>query len=253
MLSYTVSPHYNVLTFLNSAAQAWHRNDVRAAKTLSLRGQAENQAMRECHRSAAKALYEERNKHLSESGSSGNEIYIDLHGLHPAEAVSYLANAVTGQRTSSSLKREEEGSRQRHLYAIVGTGHHSRGGRDKVGRAIRAYLIECRYAFKEFGVPGDRGSGGSGYFAQGPGGPSSGGYMGGGGILGIDVTSGDLARDAAAREEAAGATNDAVESLVEQQTFGAASSKVRVLKAEDVEAERIAAQAIASGVDDGGS
>lgn len=226
----------------HSAAQAWHRNDVRAAKTLSLSGQNENQKMRECHRAAATALYEDRNKHLNSNADT--ELYIDLHGLHPAEAVSYLANALTARRSASSLLREEEGSRRRYLYAIVGTGHHSRGGRDKVGRAIRAYLVECRYAFREFGVPGDKGGaggatrGGDGYFAQSSGGASS--YMGGGGILGIDVTSGDMNRDAVAREEAVGLADDsAVESAVEQAALQV--GKVRILKAEDVDRGRLAA------------
>lgn len=153
--------------------------------------------MREAHRVAAKALYEDRNQHLS-STSTSEETFIDLHGLHPAEAVSYLAAALVSQRSAAALEREEEGSRTRYLYAIVGTGHHSRGGRDKVGRAIRAYLNECRYAFREFGVPGDRPTGAGGYFAS----ANTGAYAGGGGILGIDVVTGDLKRDAAAREEA---------------------------------------------------
>ena len=74
--------------FLQSAAQAWNRNDSRAAKALSLRGQAENEAMRKAHREAAKALYEERNRHLaadSISNDADEEMYVDLHGLHPEE------------------------------------------------------------------------------------------------------------------------------------------------------------------------
>ncbi|KAK5134629.1 hypothetical protein LTR08_006285 [Meristemomyces frigidus] len=45
--------------FLQSAAQAWNRNDARGAKALSLRGQNENGLMRERHREAARALYGE--------------------------------------------------------------------------------------------------------------------------------------------------------------------------------------------------
>src|ERR1700742_4681787 len=76
-----------------SAAQAWNRNDARAAKALSLRGQAENDAMRKAHREAAKALYDERNEHLSTSPvNEDEELYIDLHGLHPEEAIEYLEN-----------------------------------------------------------------------------------------------------------------------------------------------------------------
>lgn len=60
-----------------SAAQAWNRSDSRAAKALSLRGQSENNLMREAHREAARILYEERNKGNDDS----RELYVDLHGM----------------------------------------------------------------------------------------------------------------------------------------------------------------------------
>lgn len=63
--------------FLQSAAQAWNRNDARGAKVLSLRGQNENALMREAHREAARLLYEERN-----SAGPQTEVYVDLHGMH---------------------------------------------------------------------------------------------------------------------------------------------------------------------------
>ncbi|KAI0594441.1 hypothetical protein F4775DRAFT_430697 [Biscogniauxia sp. FL1348] len=142
--------------FLQSAAQAWNRNDARAAKALSLRGQSENDLMRKAHREAARELYEERNKH---NGSS-SEIYVDLHGLHPEEAVEYLERVLLDNSKES-----------KPVYAITGTGHHSKNGKDKVGKAIRNFLNEWRYAYREFSVPGDRNS------------------MGG--ILGIDARSWD--------------------------------------------------------------
>ncbi|KAK4079594.1 hypothetical protein Trihar35433_699 [Trichoderma harzianum] len=156
--------------FLQSAAQAWNRNDARAAKALSLRGQSENDLMRKAHREAARELYEERNKNLD--GMS--EVYVDLHGLHPEEAVEYLEKVL--------LENEKGG---RPVYAITGTGHHSKNGKDKVGKAIRAFLNEWRYAYREFSVPGDRNS------------------MGG--ILGVDASSWDksLARDGADEDKAA--------------------------------------------------
>ena len=64
-----------LLTF-HSAAQAWNRSDSRAAKALSLRGQSENNLMREAHREAARILYEERNKDADDA----KELYVDLHG-----------------------------------------------------------------------------------------------------------------------------------------------------------------------------
>jgi hypothetical protein len=121
--------------------------------------------MRKAHREAAKELYEERNK------NSGNtpEIYVDLHGLHPEEAVEYLERVL--------LDNSKE---VRPIYAITGTGHHSKNGKDKVGKALRNFLNEWRYAYREFSVPGDRNN------------------MGG--ILGIDARSWDksLARDGGA-------------------------------------------------------
>ena len=139
-----------------SAAQAWNRNDARAAKALSLRGQSENDLMRKAHREAANQLYEERNR----DRAGCPEIYIDLHGLHPDEAVEYLEGVLM-----------ENSTEVRPIYAITGTGHHSKNGKDKVGKALRSFLNEWRYAYREFSVPGDRNS------------------MGG--ILGIDARSWD--------------------------------------------------------------
>lgn len=125
--------------------------------------------MRKAHREAARELYEDRNRNLGVT----SEIYVDLHGLHPEEAVEYLEKV---------LLENEKGNRP--IYAITGTGHHSKNGKDKVGKAIRAFLNEWRYAYREFSVPGDRNS------------------MGG--ILGVDASSWDksLARDTPEEDKA---------------------------------------------------
>ena len=137
---FTFSPALKQANLMVSAAQAWNRNDARAAKALSLRGQSENDLMRKAHREAARLLYEERNK----DSSASSEIYVDLHGLHPEEAVEYLERVLVEQQNSS-----------RSVYAITGTGHHSKNGKDKVGKAVRGFLTEWKYAFREFSVPGD--------------------------------------------------------------------------------------------------
>lgn len=185
-----------------SAAQAWNRNDARAAKALSLRGQAENEAMRKCHREAARQLYEERNKHLLTMGldDTAEELYVDLHGLHPEEAIEYLEKIL--------LKHAREG--RRVLYAITGTGHHSKNGKDKIGKAVKTWLNEWRYLFREFSVPGERG-----------------GYVGG--ILGIDPTSYDKSLVKSLEEEADEKT-DGDGSRGNQPT-----GKVQLLKREDLE------------------
>jgi hypothetical protein len=112
--------------------------------------------MRKAHREAARELYEHRNQNMS----NASEIYVDLHGLHPEEAVDYLEKMLM-----------DNSKETRPVYAITGTGHHSKNGKDKVGRAIRNFLNEWRYAYREFSVPGDRNN------------------MGG--ILGIDARSWD--------------------------------------------------------------
>lgn len=136
--------------------------------------------MRKAHREAARQLYEERNK----NSSSSSELYVDLHGLHPEEAVEYLEKVL--------LDNQKE---TRPVYAITGTGHHSKNGKDKVGKAIRNFLNEWRYAYREFSVPGDRNNVG--------------------GILGIDARSWDktLSRESAA----AGVEGSAAITLVEKE------------------------------------
>lgn len=99
--------------------------------------------MRKAHREAARILYDERSK---DTGTP-RELYVDLHGLHPEEAVEYLERVLLEQQSSP-----------RPVYAITGTGHHSKNGKDKVGKAVRQWLVEWKYAFREFSVPGDRGN-----------------------------------------------------------------------------------------------
>lgn len=147
--------------------------------------------MRKAHRAAAKALYEERNQHLKD-GEENEELYIDLHGLHPEEAIEYLED----------ILRTHEKRGRRIVYAITGTGHHSKNGKDKVGKGVRTWLHEWGYTFREFSVPGERG-----------------GYIGG--VLGIDITS--------HRQQAI--PSDPGEDMGNVATI---SGKIQVLKREDL-------------------
>lgn len=85
--------------------------------------------MRKAHREAAKALYEERNRHLTTAPAIDNaddETYVDLHGLHPEEAIEYLENVL--------LLHSKTG--QNIVYAITGTGHHSKNGKTGISRDL---------------------------------------------------------------------------------------------------------------------
>ena len=158
--------------------------------------------MRKCHREAARQLYEERNKHIVEAGldDAVEELYIDLHGLHPEEAIEYLEKIL--------LKHAREG--RRVVYAITGTGHHSKNGKDKIGKAVKAWLNEWKYLFREFSVPGERG-----------------GYVGG--ILGIDPTSYDKSLAKSLEED----VNGKAEADAPVLTMG----KIQLLKREDLESK----------------
>lgn len=111
--------------------------------------------MVKAHKEASKAIYAERNR-----STQGVEIFIDLHGLLPDEAVKYLEDVLVSHQHSPQP-----------VYAIVGTSHHSKGGKDKLSRAVRGFLDEWRYPYREFSATGDRNSAG--------------------GILGIDPSSFD--------------------------------------------------------------
>ncbi|KAK6359934.1 hypothetical protein TWF696_001060 [Orbilia brochopaga] len=153
--------------YLSAAAAAWARNDAKAAKSLSNKGQQEQAEMRKAHRDAAAAIYEQRQKALQQAAANGSgaggafvELFVDLHGLHPEEAVEYLERILLENQKSVQP-----------IYAITGTGHHSKNGKDKVQRSVRAFLDEWKYVYREFSAQGDRG--------------------GMGGILGIDPGSFD--------------------------------------------------------------
>lgn len=120
-------------------------------------------------------------------------------GLHPEEAVQYLTSCLLDHSSSS-----------RPIYAICGTGHHSKNGKDKVGKAVRQFLNEWRYAFREFSVPGDRNNVG--------------------GILGIDPSSYD--KECAKRMQEGGPGSEA-DSGVGFLSSSAEDTKVRILRREE--------------------
>jgi hypothetical protein len=124
-------------------------------------------------------------------------------GLHPEEAISYLQKALRAHEAKSTAGRPI-----RYIYAITGTGHHSKNGKDKIGKAVRNFLSDWRYAFREFSVPGDRGN------------------MGG--IIGIDPTSWDRSLEK---------ERDAMQN--QPQASHGQSTKIVILRKEDADAESV--------------
>ncbi len=95
-------------------------------------------------------------------------------GLHPPpEAIEYLERALLEHQAPPQPAQPKT-----YLYAITGTGHHSKNNKDKLGKAVRGFLHDWRYAYREFSVPGDRN------------------HVGG--ILGVDPSSFDREREKSA-------------------------------------------------------
>ncbi|TPX63216.1 hypothetical protein SpCBS45565_g06756 [Spizellomyces sp. 'palustris'] len=111
------------------ATEAYISGNKAAAKAFSLGAHRLNERVQELHRQAGVRIFEERNKAGTNSDPAGH--MIDLHGLHPTEAVEML------EVTIGKLRREHFGG---HVVAVTGTGHHSRGQKAKVLPAIRDYL-----------------------------------------------------------------------------------------------------------------
>lgn len=79
------------------------------------------------HSQAAKNIFKQRNSNLD---SSRRDAVIDLHGLHPNEAVDILSDTLNGLVAKSYRGK---------VIIVTGTGHHSRG-RVKVLPAVKQYL-----------------------------------------------------------------------------------------------------------------
>ncbi|CAG8542579.1 10075_t:CDS:2 [Paraglomus brasilianum] len=121
-----------------AATKAYKANRGDLAKKYSLEAQKYNELMRELHREASRKIFEARN-----SSYYGKEPFIDLHGQHVDEAISYLKESI------DTLKKENyNGS---IIYIVTGTGHHSQD-RPKIGPAVKSWLDEHEYEYCECSI-----------------------------------------------------------------------------------------------------
>mmetsp|Transcript_6407 Transcript_6407/g.11094 ORF Transcript_6407/g.11094 Transcript_6407/m.11094 type:complete len:399 (+) Transcript_6407:395-1591(+) len=95
----------------DAATHAYLRGDKAAARSLSAEGRKLQAVMEEEHQRAATAIFRERNQ--------GLQAALDLHGLHPNEAVDVLQRHVARLRTTAKNRSE------RTFQVITGTGNHS--------------------------------------------------------------------------------------------------------------------------------
>jgi DNA-nicking Smr family endonuclease len=110
------------------ATKAYRRGDKKAARDLSAQGKRFQAEMEELHAEAAAGIFKARN-------SNGRADVLDLHGLHPDEAVEIVTKHV------QTVRRDAKNRKERTFTVITGTGHHaaSTAHRSK----LRDAVVEC--------------------------------------------------------------------------------------------------------------
>ncbi|KAI9103249.1 hypothetical protein DFS34DRAFT_576563 [Phlyctochytrium arcticum] len=131
------------------ATEAYLAGNKAAAKAFSLQAHALNDEVTELHREAGARIFAERNQVFSTRGTNnGQESSVDLHGLHPNEAVDML------ETTLRQLRQERFNGQ---LVVVTGTGHHSQGQRARIYPAVKNFLREKNFSFKEGSMVDGRG------------------------------------------------------------------------------------------------
>lgn len=98
-----------------------------------------------CFNIARKHLYDLKRKYLEspQSLEDNAEVYIDLHGLHPDEALEYIEPILWRQECLG----------RRVIYIITGTSY-TKNSKDKVAKAVKIWLNTWEYVFREFSLDG---------------------------------------------------------------------------------------------------
>ncbi|TMW62997.1 hypothetical protein Poli38472_005615 [Pythium oligandrum] len=117
------------------ATQAYRNGNKSLAKSLSSQGHDYNDKMKRCHFLAASQIFEARNP----KSQLYTDHLMDLHGLHVAEAVEFLAQMLP-QLADDGLES---------IYLVTGSGHHSKGptGNARLLPAVEQFLTAEGYRF----------------------------------------------------------------------------------------------------------
>jgi hypothetical protein len=110
------------------AAQAFRRGDKKAARDFSAQGRRFQAEMEELHAQASVDIFQARNEH-------GRSDLLDLHGLHPDEAVEIVKKHV------QSIRREAKNRKERMFTIVTGTGHHAWNNTTR--SKLREAVVEC--------------------------------------------------------------------------------------------------------------
>ena len=122
--------------YFAQAAAAHQAGDGNAARALSAKGRWHNEQMHSAHATASQSIQATRSK---EAGKHG---MVDLHGLHVKEALEAVRHAIGAARS----RKGAQGGEPQQLRFVVGTGHHSTGGRAKLAQAVEKELAAHKLA-----------------------------------------------------------------------------------------------------------
>lgn len=92
--------------------------------------------MKELHNAAQTSIFETRNKNLPSNT-------IDLHGLHPQEALDHLETFIKKKKQEIAFSKQINN----YIYIITGTGHHSYFGKSKLLPTVEEYLKKNNYFY----------------------------------------------------------------------------------------------------------
>jgi DNA-nicking Smr family endonuclease len=120
--------------FFEQAAMAARAGKGAEASRLGSLGRTANAKMQQLHRDAADAIWKDRNRDPVKDGQ------LDLHGLHVAEVLERLPDALT-----------EIAMVRSHVRVVTGTGHHSigGGGTARLRPVVCTLLKQSGYTYKE--------------------------------------------------------------------------------------------------------
>lgn len=138
----------NRARLLQAAGDAWRKGDPATARKLSTQAKDLAAKMTNAHREAAFSIFQERNSQRSPD----HDVFIDLHGLLPDEAIHYL---------EIWLLQLEEQKWDDIVFVITGVGKHSSKGRiqGSVRTKISEWLRSWGYPHAEYSVEGVPGGG----------------------------------------------------------------------------------------------
>ena len=108
-----------------------------------------DEEMRQANAAAGKEILHSRNAEQG-GGAGGTSSKLDLHGLLIEEALEVLQKRLEELSAAQGARRSSSS-----LTVVTGSGKNSRRGKAKLMPAVRSFLMENHYSFREKSVGAD--------------------------------------------------------------------------------------------------